>query len=223
MLLQETSSVPLDSPKSWEFDNDLLSQIQALPRRSDITLRFVDLDGTLLDDRKRFEKYPALQNHRWDKAYDYIKSELFPWIKDEYQVFKRFLESLEPRELLLTWRELFYDPNSVHDIIITAWNKVFQLLKIQLSEIQLTKERIILTDNAHEKPEEMLRYILSIGYIPWKIEFYDDRIEDNFVGAEDILAEILDIRVEFYQAIQGKKSVKAVKTRVGRAMEMMMG
>lgn len=51
---------------------DLKRIIQALPRKKDVIIHFVDFDGTLTNDRRRYAIYPELINYPGDSAYDFI-------------------------------------------------------------------------------------------------------------------------------------------------------
>lgn len=46
------------------IDHKLIKKVQALPKKEDVTLHFVDFDGTLLDDQYRFEIDPELAHYR---------------------------------------------------------------------------------------------------------------------------------------------------------------
>lgn len=168
------------------------------PRQPAVTLHFVDFDGTLLDDQRRFEVDPNLRQHRWDLAYYYIV-ENYSKNRDEDEAFANFIALLAPRDYLLDGYTHFYNPKNPHHAILTAGNKKFQQMKIDATWLAPHPDNIILVEDAHEKPRAMLQYFLRIGYIPWKIRFFDDRIK-NFSGIDTEISNLIGLDVSFYRA-----------------------
>lgn len=182
------------------IDHKLIKKVQALPKKEDVTLHFVDFDGTLLDDQYRFEIDPELAHYRWDSAYYYITRTC--WTKDDPTGFINFVKKMDPKNHLLKGSSEFFDPKNPHHIILTAGNTNFQKEKIYAAWFGEAKK--ILVPKAVRKPEMILLYLLKIGYIPGKIRFYDDRIE-NFEWYDALFSEELSTEVEFFKAIQDSK------------------
>jgi hypothetical protein len=210
MALQETSTWLLRVRK-LDIPSDILDAITVLPRYPEIEINFVDLDGTILDDTERFAVDPELKNRRWDTAYPYIVTK-YSQNGDEDEAFDTFLRAVDPSRLHLKWHTKFYDPNNIHHIILTAWNLKFQKRKVDLSNLNPDPDRVILVEDAKSKPLAMLQYFLKIGYIPGKVRFIDDRI-DNFEWIDEELSALLHTDVNFYRALPNAedKSVQVTK------------
>lgn len=176
---------------------ELLEKVLKLPRRDDVTLHFVDFDGTLANDRRRYAIYPELQNYPGDSAYDFIAEK--DWDEADPSGFGNFVEKLQIGNHLLDGFSEFFDPNNPHHIILTAGNIQFQEKKIVAAGFWDAKK--ILVTIAEKKPEMMLAHLLELWYIPGKICFFDDRIH-NFRWFDTLLSYELGIVVEFYAAIQ---------------------
>ncbi len=185
-------------PSSKAFPKRLIDELDKLPRKAEVTLRFVDFDGTLMDDEARFRLDPELRNHRKHAAVPYIKKH-YP-DDDWWEEFDNFLTKLDPKSHIFSNADDVLDPNNPHHFILTAWPLQFQKNKIHRAGYHLG-ERMILQFSATRKPINILRTCLKLGYIPGKIEFIDDRIE-NFNGFDERLSNILGIPVEFYRAAQ---------------------
>ena len=61
------------SPDFISRNSFLNQRINQLPRREDVEIRFVDYDGTLFPDERRFEVDSELRQYRGDSAYPYIE------------------------------------------------------------------------------------------------------------------------------------------------------
>ena len=175
----------------------------------------MDFDGTLTNDRRRYAIYPELINYPGDSAYDFIAEK--DWNETDSSGFDSFVEKLELKNHLLDGFAEFFDPKNPHHIILTAGNKEFQEKKI--ISAGFWEANRILVEKAEVKPITILLAIIDLWYIPWEIKFYDDRIK-NFNWADQILSDILDIPVTFYEAIQDsdKQTVK-VEKRVSSILE----
>jgi len=156
------------------IDHRLIEKVQALPKKEDVTLHFVDFDGTILDDQYRFQIDPELANYRGDSAYSYITSKYGN--PDDPTGFATFVARMDPKNHILHGTSRFFDPKNPQHIILTAGNTSFQKEKIYAAGFGEANK--ILVPNANKKPEMILLYLLKIGYIPGKIRFYDDRIEN---------------------------------------------
>lgn len=174
----------------------------------DTELHLIDLDGTLLCDRRRYQVDPHLLNLHGDEAYPYI-SEKYGSVGD-ISWFRRFVELLNPSENLLK-HDHFYDRENPNHVILTAWNQEFQTLKIEAGLWKNVKK--IIVNEAQDKPLAILEYVLQLGYIPRRIIFVDDRIK-NFAWKDTELSKILWNSVVFFQAItrEEDKMVKLVCT-----------
>ncbi len=177
------------------FWKDLLAKIARLPIRFDQVLKMVDFDDTLWNSNRRFDVDKALENHRWDSAYPYIAvrygSEKDPsW-------FNEFVSLLQVHHHLLD-TDHFYEPRNPDHVILTAGDLHYQRKKIESAGY--AKSKRVLVRDAKNKPLAILSYILKLWYIPGKIEFIDDRI-DNFSGMDELLAKILQVSVVFQKAI----------------------
>jgi hypothetical protein len=168
----------------------LLSQLET----RDTELHLIDLDGTLLCDRRRYEVDDHLLNLHGDEAYPYISEKY--WSIWDASWFKRFVELLNPSENLLE-HDHFYDPQNPDHVILTAWNQEFQTLKIEAGLWKNVKK--IIVNEAQDKPLAILEYVLQLGYIPRRIIFVDDRIK-NFAWKDTELSKILWNTVIFFQA-----------------------
>jgi hypothetical protein len=86
---------------------------------------------------------------------------------------------------------------------------------LKISSAGLTSpERDYYVEDATAKPNEILKILSRLGFIPKKIHFYDDRIE-NFSGITEQLSRALGIEVIFYKARVGtEKTVSMVPTYV---------
>lgn len=198
------------------IDHALIKKVQALPKKEDVTLHFVDFDGTILDDQYRFEIDPELAEYRWDSAYKYITAKY--WNPEDPIGFATFVAKMDPKNHLLNGVSRFFDPKNPHHIILTAGNTNFQKEKIYAAWFGEAKK--ILVPKAVRKPEMILLYLLKIGYIPGKIRFYDDRIE-NFEWYDALFSEELSTEVEFFKAIQdSKKQTVQVEKRVSDILAM---
>lgn len=189
-----------DSQFSW-LETNLDRQISAslelvkeLPVHTFEEFRFVDYDNTLSDDEWRFVVCPKLREFRWNNAIPVIW-EIYS--KGITNWFKEYVQALNPKEHLLKY-DHFYDPKKMNHIILTAWVRELQLLKIKASWFWDAQQ--IIVDTAEEKILAMLKYILSRGYLPGRLSFIDDKIK-NFAGQDSRLMNELQIIVNFYRAI----------------------
>jgi hypothetical protein len=180
------SSLPGSSDPRIDF---LMHQVRRLPVHYGEEFRFVDYDNTLSDDEWRFVVCPKLRQNRWDLAYAVIRQ--------EFGGFKEYVDRLKPNEHLLDYSH-FYDPSNPNHIILTAWDEELQRLKIENSGFDNAQK--IIVDDAEKKILAIIQYILARWYIPGRIVFIDDKI-NNFRWKDVQLTNILGIEVLFYRAI----------------------
>ena len=199
-IYSKSMTETFDTSKAFEEEffltEKLLDKVRNLPKKWGVHLRFVDYDGTILDDQKRFLIDPrlALKENRWDGALSYIRKN-YPTPEDPSWI-KNFVAKLEPRNSLYTNYQEYFDPNKETDYILTAGNIDLQLEKIVQSWLKHAQKRIVA--KAAEKPLTILLTILKLGYRPEKVSFYDDRI-DNFQWIDSFLSRKLGINFEFFR------------------------
>lgn len=205
-LLPDSTAWKEFSNTSNQFPIQLLAKVRQLPIRYNEILKMVDFDDTLWNSARRYAVDRQLENHRWDLAIAYIRkaygTEMDPtWLHE-------FVTLLEVDNHLFETDE-FYEPKNPNHVILTAGHPDLQRLKIESAGYTYAKR--ILVRDAKNKPLEILRYVVKLWYIPGKIEFIDDRI-DNFAWMDDLLAEILRVSVIFQKAIPdlGNSTVKLV-------------
>lgn len=185
-----------DLGEDFIFDEWLLSQLEALPRRDEVTLEIFDYDGTLTNDRIRFDILPILEHHRWKDAYKVIGEKL--GTQEDPTGFNTMIERLHTFSFIFSNVDDFYDPENPLHQILSAWDDTFQNGKITRSFWENARRNIVL--NAEDKPNEMLRMIIDLGYVP-NIVFYDDRIwYFKERGIDNQLRSILGTDVKFLRA-----------------------
>lgn len=178
--------------------------IQSFPLRAEVQFKFVDYDNTLSYDKRRFQVCKELEDNRWKLAYPIIKK--YFWRKGSNGK-REYVRVLKPYKYLLKYHE-FYDPNNPYHVILTAWDEELQRLKIKNSG--LWDPKFIIVDDADKKIRAIIDFILKLGYMPWKIQFIDDKIRE-FNWIDQRLSKLLWIEVDFFQAIpQEDKSVKLI-------------
>lgn len=207
------------SEKKLSLSPALLEELWALPRKDHVVIHFVDFDGTIMGDSHRFKVDPALIEHRGDSAYGYI-TEKYGDERDPTG-FQNFVKLMDPKNHLLDGSSEFFDPENPNHVILTAGNQSFQNEKIVAA--WLWQAKAILVTKAEQKPEAMLQHLVSVGYIPGKIRFYDDRI-GNFAWVDTELSKLLNIPVSFYMAIQDtdRQTVAAEKVEVNKKVEKIL-
>lgn len=185
-----------------------LLELRAQGIREDVTLRFVDFDGTLMNDQVRYAVDPNLRQYSGDEAIWYIMGRYST--PDDPSGFKNFVASLEPRKHIFKNIGDFFNPENPYDFILTAGNIFFQKEKVDASWFPSSTKKLLVY-NAKEKPLVMFYTCLKLGFIPGKIEFYDDRIK-NFEGVDIAMSEALGIPVDFFQAIpNNSENIVAIK------------
>jgi hypothetical protein len=167
----------------------------------------------------RFSIDPELRNHRKHKAISYIKKK-YPDKKWDEE-FSAFLDLLNPKQHVFTNAHEVFDPENPHHYIHTAWYIPYQRNKIQRAWYN-TSERSIFQFNAQRKPINMLRKILELWFIPGRVEFIDDRIQ-NFQWVDSQLQNILGIPVDFYQAIPDYTNHRVIIHRVAQEVGEVIG
>lgn len=192
----------LSSPVT--FPQQLLEELKWLPIREDVEFRFIDFDGTLANDKIRFQLDPELLCHRGNDAIPYIMAKYST--EDDPTGIKNFVKKLiekleeEGRWFLFDNVWEIFDPNNPNDFILTAWDYTLQNEKIESSWLPKNVNKI-LVEVPWDKPLQILETCLRKGFIPWKIKFYDDRIK-NFEGVDEQISRALKgIPVEFFIAI----------------------
>jgi hypothetical protein len=89
-----------------------------------------------------------------------------------------------------------------NDLILTAWIKEFQEKK--LKELKLENINCIITNNAEEKIEALIKYIFNeLKFLPKKIYIYEDK-PHFFIYFKDFLEKNLKTKIEiFYVEMNG--------------------
>ena len=179
------------------FDEWLLSQVKHLPRREDITLEIYDYDGTLTNDQKRYSVIPRLAGIKWKDAYGIIAEDL--GTEEDPTGFDAMINGLHDGwNFIFSNVPDFYHPENPLHHILSAWAHMFQDGKITRSFWPEAGRSVVL--NAEDKPNEILRIIIALGYVP-NIVFVDDKIwffkKRNIDGR---LQNILGTKVEFLWA-----------------------
>ncbi len=178
------------------FDEELIRQVDQLPKRRDITLELFDYDGTLTNDRRRYDILPILEQHRWKDAYRIIREAL--GTDKDPTGFSTMIEKLHEWDFIFSNVDDFYDRSNPLHHILSAWDLEFQNGKITRSFWEKAKRSVVL--NAEDKANEMLRIIIALGYVP-NIVFRDDRIwffKEKRIDRR--LQNILGTNVEFLWA-----------------------
>jgi hypothetical protein len=174
-------------------------------------LRYVDYDGTLLDDTRRFDIDPNLEKeeNRGDGAYIYIPKEYSTTMHidtpsgevsyDDQEAYDNFIQLLDPKNHLFHNTGEFFDPNNPQHFILSAWHKYYQEKKIDASWFWPNVQKIIVP-KAWDKILAMLVQVAELGYIPQSIEFYDDRVDFGvFSEAANFISKALrGIPVRFF-------------------------
>lgn len=114
---------------------------------------------------------------------------------------KLFIKALDPAKGLLDGYEAFYDPDSADHILLTAGDTQIQRQKIEATWPEKSPLKIIVSE-AYQKPIAILELLSRLEELPEVIEFYDDRMDENFAGLAQWLADLLPsgCEVRLYQA-----------------------
>jgi hypothetical protein len=198
------------------YPTELLEALSQLDIK-DEELHFIDLDGTILCDRRRYHVDEHLLNLHGDEAYPYIRDRY--WSEWDESWFQEFVRRLDPENHLLI-HDHFYNPENPNHVILTAWNQEFQTLKIEAGFWENINH--IIVNNAQEKPLAILRYVCKLGYIPKRITFIDDRIQ-NFPWKDIELSKILGNSVTFFRArvTDNSRMVDVIRITERRIMNML--
>lgn len=174
----------------------ILSQ---LPICNDIILRFIDFDDVLTWREPELLLDGWLREHRGDSVYSYINEryKLDGYIRryhtDGNAIFDNVWLALEGMD----WNQ------RKEKVILTAGKYEHQVSKILANGFWWMNR--IVVPKASIKMKAILDYVIRLGYIPWKVQFIDDRI-DAFVDKTGVyldlpLSRILWIPVEFERAV----------------------
>lgn len=150
-----------------------------------------------MNDQVRYSVDENLRQYSGDEAISYIMRRYST--PDDPSGFKNFVGSLEPRKHIFKNVGDFFDPENPYDFILTAGNIFFQKEKVDASGFPPDTKKLLVY-NAKNKPLIMFYTCLRLGFIPGRIEFYDDRIK-NFEGMDVAMSDVLGIPVDFFQAI----------------------
>ena len=160
------------------------SQINLLKRKEELLI-IADHDDTLFSREEQLEKEVLLRENRWEKWNEVMKKELgFEYMVENYYKNKRWPSEI--RNKLRPWI----------DLILTAWIKEFQLMRIKATWIN--NINILVTKTAEEKIEELVKYIINtLKYIPTKIEVYEDRPK-YFEKYKNDLEQLLETKIDIF-------------------------
>ena len=102
--------------------------------------------------------------------------------------------------------------NSKVNLILTAWDKEFQRLKVE--KVWLSFMDTMIVKKSYLKPLAMFKYILyDLECIPEKIEIYDDRVE-YFNQNAQLLADLLWTEIHVCKVELDWKNINKTETRV---------
>ncbi len=178
----------------WSGTLQVLKKLLSLPRMPSKVLRFVDLDDTVLMRGLELDFDDGLRNLRWNNAIPYIYER---WIVDWYIATFH----IRTRALFDNYPEAIYwlDNDLGKEItLLTAGDFRLQYLKILANWLQIYP--FIIVPEARMKMEAIIHHIFELWYIPWRIEFVDDRIA-AFEWYDLHLSRVLDISVLWEAAI----------------------
>jgi hypothetical protein len=175
-----------------------INRLSKLPYRWNKTVRFVDLDDTLVARWPELERDLGMRLHRWESAYPYLDKQGWVWWyidKFHRNAMSRFDNFRE----VLHWTY-----SNTQPVILTAWRKDYQTAKIRANDLSSVPS--IIVPKAEMKIWAMIRFIEHLGYIPSKIEFIDDRI-GNFAWLDEVLSRFCWVPVTFEKAVPNWYSV----------------
>lgn len=155
---QLSTSTPSQS-ENFDIPQALLEKLTTLPKREDVVLRFVDYDGTLMDDEVRFLIDPEMRNHRKNAAIYYLNKNFSS--ENDPAGFINFVAKLNPKHHIFANAHEIYDPNNPHDYILSAGNIAYQKEKIDQSGFPSSKQALIVLE-AQRKPLVMLLTCLKL-------------------------------------------------------------
>lgn len=177
----------------WKNTLKVLKKLLSLPRIPSKVLRFVDLDDTVLMRGIELDLDDGLKNLRWNSVLPYIYERwLVDWYIETFHIRARSLFDNHPDAIYGLDGDLSKDIS-----LLTAWDFRLQLLKIFANWLHVYP--FIIVPEAWMKMEAIIRKIFELWYIPWRIEFVDDRI-GVFWWYDLHLSRVLDIPVLWEKA-----------------------
>lgn len=180
----------------------LKNKLNLLKKRDDYLI-ITDFDDTIFSRKEQLEKSELLRNNRWDKWNEVMKNII--WFENIIRDY--YLNKIYPTIITSKLR-------LNHDLILTAWYKELQSLKIKACN--LDNINYIVVSNAEEKIIETIKYIVEyLKFIPNKIIIYEDRPK-YFIKNKLFLEEFLGVRVEimFVEMIDNISKPKITKKRL---------
>lgn len=158
-------------------------RIQNLPRMLMKPLHVFDLDDTLYSRQWTLQHW-ILSDNRW-YAWNKIIKERWGY------------ESFVDTHYGISWRVklLIYVLLKERWIILTAWDPILQMMKINAMQLNKQGIPIIIVNTIWDKPRWILDHIIEeLWYIPSSITVYDDRVNDISDGLSS-LAQFLRVPV----------------------------
>lgn len=167
--------------------NILAEKIKNLPKK-DITLKMVDFDDTIFSRYEQLhgtdENSILLQKNRGNKWNEMIKSTI--WIENminQYYKDKKFPQTIVEKM------------NPAYDVILTAGFEDIQQVKIQATKLEYFP--LVVVEKWEDKPQNLIEYIISLGYIPEKVEIYEDRPQ-NFEASKEEFEAITGAKMDIF-------------------------
>lgn len=124
-----------------------------------------DFDDTIFCRKEQLEQHYELKINRWKSWVDYVLNEL--WINNftwDYYKWKDYPDDIV--KLL----------NPEKDLILTAGN--LELQEKKLEAVNLQNYNHIITPDAVNKPEELVKYLLERKILANEIVIYEDKPEN---------------------------------------------
>lgn len=156
--------------------------LSRLPIVPEVTLNMLDFDDTLYSRYHQLQ-LPLLQDNRWSSGNDVLRDII--WYDDFLRAYYNRNDAV--RRLL---RIIDAQDTTHKALILTAWEREWQTKKINTIGLSQPKVPIEVVANSQDKPRKLLEYIISLGYIPWKIIIYEDKPE-YFLDIGETLSKLL--------------------------------
>lgn len=176
-------------------------------------LNVIDFDDTLFSRNEQLEKYEWLAEHRWDLGNIFI---LASCLKISFEEAMN-LSNEQREKWYRIFADMFYSPdklsslkidvNSQVDWILTAWDPIFQKVKLEKTFPEKIPNYTVVSKSS-QKPWELIKNIIKLWYIPKEIHIYEDRPE-YFEEAFDILEKILKTKIFIHKVKIDEESKNA--------------